>query len=100
MESVIIRRLGGVGRTIWTHEAQLDGGGDGSLPFVDIPRLAESTEDYIDELWGVVGKTHFGISDASFLFVQCDDKEAERSIASHFKATRDFPDIVTLTPPD
>jgi hypothetical protein len=97
-QAVTIRRLGGVGRMIWSYESQLDEGRDVIVPFADIQKLAESAEDRVDELWIIVGTTHFGISDSSFLFVQCEDKEIERAIAGHFESVRDIPDIAT--PPD
>ena len=93
VQPVTIRMLGGVGRMIWSYESRLDEGKDVIVPFADIERLAESGEDCVDELWGTVGTTHFGISNSSFLFVQSDDKEIERAIAGHFETIREIPDI-------
>ncbi len=81
---------------VWAYESQLDEGCDLIVPFADVQKLAESTEDCVDELWCLVGKTQFGISDSSFLFVQCDDKEIEQGIVRRFESVRDIPDI---TPP-
>lgn len=93
IEPVIIRKLGGVGSGIWDHEFQLDEGNKVIITFSDLQMLAESAENNIDELWATMGKIHFGISDASFLFVQCDDKETESTIARQFNSIREIPDI-------
>lgn len=99
-QPVWIRRLGGVGREIWVYESQLDEARDVVIPFADVQKLADSAEDCVDELWGIMCNTHFGISDSSFLFVQCDDKEDEHKIASRFESVREIPDIPPPPTPD
>lgn len=97
---VSIRRLGGAGKRLWTFESQLDEGNNVDLPFAEVQKLAESAEDFLEDFWGVMGKTQFGISDSSFLFVQCDDKTVELNIASRFESFRDFPDASPPPAPD
>jgi hypothetical protein len=92
-QPVSIFRLGGVGRRIWEFESQLDEGNDVVASFSDLQKLAESPEDCVDELLGSIGPIYLGISDSSFLFVQCENKNEEGTIASHFEFVRDIPEI-------
>jgi len=94
VQPVWICRLGGVGRGIWAYESQLDEGNDVVVTFSDVQKLAESSEDCLDELWGKMGRIHFGIRDSSFLFVQCEDKDVEQKIVSGFEAVQEIPDII------
>lgn len=100
MQTVSICRLGGVGEGIWEYESQLDEGNDLVAPFSDLQKLADSAEECVDELLGSIGPIFFGVSDSSFLFVQCEDKDAEEKIASRFASVRDIPDLPSPRTPD
>ncbi len=92
-QAVSIRRLGGVGDSIWRYESRLDEGDDVVISFSDLQKLSESPEDYVDELLGTIGAILFGISDSCFMFVQCGNRETEATITTHFDSVRDIPDV-------
>ncbi len=93
-QPIAIHRIGGVGKEIWLYESQLDSGVDLAVTFSAIQRIAELPEEFIDELSGTIGSVYFGVSDSSFLFVQCKDKAVESKIGERFKSVKDLPDIV------
>jgi hypothetical protein len=99
-QPVSICRLGGIGKGIWEYESQIDEGNDVVAPFSDLQKLADSDEECVDELLGSIGTICFGLSDSSFLFVQCEDKDAEEMIVSRFASVRDIPDLSPPRTPD
>jgi len=92
-EEYRIARFGGCGSQVWEIESRLDGGQHVSLPLGRLVELANEPEAVIDTLYCISGTLVFGISDATFMFVQADDKKVEERIAGFFESVEDSPDI-------
>lgn len=90
---VEITRIGGPGERIWAIESKIDEGEEVFVFFRDLVSLSTSDGDSIDELRCFYGRLAFGVFDASFMFVQSEDKHVERLIASAFDAPEEHPDI-------
>ncbi len=90
---VEVHRAGGVGKNVWKYESLLNGGRRVVLNFSELENMASDPQEYPDELLCVSDGVYFGISDASFLFVQAIDKNIETKVLKQFTNFSDVPDV-------
>lgn len=85
-------RFGGLGDKVWSLECVLEQSGSLSLKMRQLLLIAEDQSQEIDELCCIHDTAVFGLADATFLFVQSQDREAERAVANAFKLAEEIPD--------
>ena len=93
VKPVVVKRLGGVGEAVWGYEQKLDQGLKLELEWKVIEAISLCSDAVVDELLCSSGPVYFGISDASFMFVQSTDKDLETRISSNFGDVREAPDV-------
>jgi hypothetical protein len=93
---VEVHRVGGVGKSVWKYESTLNDGRQLALSFYELEQMAADAQEYPDELLCAMDGIYFGISDASFLFVQAFDKNVESKTLNQFINFRDIPDAIVI----
>jgi len=89
---VRIIRFGGLGEKVWAIESALDHGEEVSTPFRDVELISRDEQEYIDEALRIHARVIFGIADSSFMFLQSEDKSAERLVSRYFQDVEEAPD--------
>jgi hypothetical protein len=96
-ELVRLTRFGGNGSRLCELEAELESAiGAGQQFTVSLELLRSIFADPLencDELRCLHDRVIFGLSDASFLFVEATDKRAEQSVAAAFRYTEECSDV-------
>lgn len=83
-EKILIEKIGGVGGNVWEYESTLDEGISLEIPYAALENLVGSANDYLDELSANIRRVYFGISDATFMFVSCEDKNLEERLTLNY----------------
>ena len=84
--------FGGAGPRIWEVESQLNEREKVFLSLGDLLAVCTGDDNVCDELCCARDGTFFGLSDATFLFIQSRDKNLEDFVCSCFQKVRDFGD--------
>jgi hypothetical protein len=91
-DPIRIDRIGGPGKQLWAIESVIDDGGTAVVPYRDVKVIASSDDDHLDELRCIHSRVVFGVFDATLMFVQSEDKVAERRVAAAFRSVEEYPD--------
>lgn len=81
--------FGGGGARIWEIESRFDEEEQVFLSLGDLLAACSAEDNSCDELCCVRDGMFFGLSDATFLFIQCRDKSLEDFVCAHFQKVRD-----------
>ena len=81
--------FGGGGPRIWDIESRFDKEDQIFLSLGDLLSACNAEGNSCDELCCARDGTFFGLSDATFLFIQSQDKRLEDFVCSHFRKVRD-----------
>ena len=90
--TVRVVRFGGVGQKVWAIESALDEGHNVAVSLAQLKSIADDPNEICDEMYCIHDAVTFGLSDASFLFVQSQDKIAEANVAKSFADVAEMPD--------
>jgi hypothetical protein len=87
-----ILRAGGLGPMVRALESRLDASEDVRLSLAEIRQLADDPNEKLDLLWCTNRFCSLGILDATAMFLQCVDKQAESRVTAQFREVDELTD--------